>query len=321
MTALDISIVIPAYNAEKFIIDALESICQQTQLPCEVIVVNDGSTDRTGPVIQKWIDNTQPGFPVCLIQQTNKGLPATRNVGIAHATGQWIALLDADDIWENTHLEKLNFALDLEPAAIAAYGAGRLLHDGKVGEVLYDDFWDKPSRQYGKPISGTPCYLIDHQIFPRLIKGNFIKPSSLMFDRRIAMEIGLFNEALRTAEDREFLARLSRKGIFVYHSEPVTQYRWHDDNISQTKNAKRNAENALRALKVIHDNKDLQLNHDEIAACLREIRATANGYLYACCKEGWKQYGKGLGLVRQLFGFWTALTSVNPKYIVLSFIS
>ena len=93
------SVVIPAYNAEKFIDDAIQSVLGQTYTDYELIVVDDGSTDKT-PLIVKGYENS-----VRCIQQENKGLSAARNTGIEHATGKWVAFLDADDTW---HAEKLS---------------------------------------------------------------------------------------------------------------------------------------------------------------------------------------------------------------------
>ena len=316
MSSCDVSVVIPAYNAEHFIVDALDSISRQTRLPFEVIVINDGSSDRTRQVIQDWIEKAAIDYPVYLHTQENRGLPATRNVGIGHAKGKWIALLDADDIWEPCHLAELMAATDIVPSAIAAYGAGRLLVGEATDDKLYDDFWDNPSQKFGQQIGSTSRFVIDFGVFPRLIKGNFIKPSSLMFSRESANEIGLFNETLRTAEDREFLVRLLRKGDFIYSRVAITQYRWHDDNISQTKNSKRNMENALRALRVIGENDQLALNRDEIAALRSEVRLATKGYLYVCSLEGIKTYVNGVGFVKKSFGLGNAWLAMNPKDMI-----
>ena len=318
MTTREVSVVIPAYNAEHFVIDALESIERQTRLPKEVLIINDGSTDKTFDFVQEWISARDHGFPIHLFSQNNQGLPATRNFGIRQATGRWIALLDADDIWESCHIEELLSALESAPSAIAAYGAGRLLVGTVVNDVLYDDFWDNPSKKFGKKIDPTSYLSIERNIFSRLIHGNFIKPSSLIFSKQVAIDIGCFDESLRTGEDREFLVRLLFKGTFVYSSVPITRYRWHDDNISQTKNAKRNMENGLRALKKIITNNTLELDYSQNEACLTEIRSAINAYLYVCARSAWREYINGVKVVSELFNRWTAALALRPKHIVRS---
>ena len=303
MTKDDVSVVIPAYNAEKFIVDALESTLNQTHLPREVLIINDGSNDQTFKTIEGWIEKTKSTYPAyTLLTQDNHGLPATRNVGIRRATGRWIALLDADDIWEPNHLSELLAAAAQIPSAVASYGAGRLLVGAEVKDLLYDDFWDSPSRKFGRAIGVSSYLQIDRKIFPRLIQGNFIKPSSLLFDRRLSIDIGLFDTTLRTGEDREFLVRLIFNGNLVYSPVPITQYRWHADNISQTKNAKRNAENSLRALCKITENRALGLNKDELLACRQAIEIAVKEYLYICSNADWRSYFDGLQVVAELFG-------------------
>ena len=157
------------------------------------------------------------------------------------------------------------------------------------------------------------CRLIKQYL---LIEGNFIKPSSLMFLRQTAVDIGLFNEKLRTAEDREFMVRLLRAGDFVYSPEPITQYRWHEENISQGKNARRNSENALRALRLIAGNAELALNPVERAACDKVITEAAAGYLYLSVCEGWGPYRQGLAFLAENFGRGLALRSWRPKHVL-----
>ena len=316
--APQISVVIPAYNAAGFITDALDGIARQTLLPVQVVVVNDGSKDATSQVIRDWVAQHHAPFSVCLHDQTNSGISATRNQGIRLATGDWIAFLDADDIWEPFHLATLVAALALVPSAIAAYGAGRLFAGDVPNERLYDDFWGNPSKKYGAPLAGTACYRIDATIFPRLVKGNFIKPSSLVVARSAIDTVGLFNESLGTAEDREFLVRLVLLGDFVYTSESITRYRWHDDNASQIKNAQRNAANGLRAIQMVRDNPALRLSPANRAACLAEMQACAKDYMYLCCQKGWREYREGLVFIRQLSGWGGALRVVHPKHIARS---
>ena len=313
-----ISVVIPAYNAANFISQALDSIALQTLAPREVIVVDDGSTDETVDTVRQWIAkaNTDALFPVHLLTQENCGAPATRNRGVLHATGQWIALLDADDIWEPEHLDELLQALKLDSAAIGAYGAGRLIENGVLHERLYDDFWDSPSKKFGNAIPNTNCYRIDFRVFSRLLHGNFIKPSSLLFSKQAALNVGLFNESLRSAEDREFLVRLIREGPLVYSAVPITRYRWHDENLSQTKNAKKNLANGMRALKLIGDNSALKLNPAECAAYRSEVQQLTTEFLYACSQGGISAYREGLWLVSGLFGSICMLTSIKIKHLI-----
>ncbi len=98
MSTADVAVVIPAYNAEKLLPRALRSVLTQTVAPREVLVVDDGSSDGTSDVARSF------GAPVRCIRQENAGAAAARNRGIAEATAEWIAFLDADDWWEPERL-------------------------------------------------------------------------------------------------------------------------------------------------------------------------------------------------------------------------
>lgn len=320
MVPNDVSVVIPAYNAESFITDALDSIFRQTFSPAEVIVVNDGSRDRTAQAIEQWIRQHQPAYPVRLINQANRGIAATRNEGIQRASGAWIAFLDADDVFEPGHLAALLQTVALHPGAIGAFASGRLMVDGKVVDARYDDYWDNPCVKYGRKLDGIDAYVIGKAVFPRLIKGNFIKPSSLMVSRTSANEVGLFNVDLGTAEDREFLVRLIMRGDFVYSPEPITRYRWHDDNASHVRNAHRNMENGLKALKVIAGNRSLGLGPVELTACAEAISAGTREYFYISSQNGPAVYWKSVWFVRDNFGCAVALRALSPKNIARSFL-
>lgn len=314
----NISVVIPAYNAASFIEDALNSINSQTLIPAEVIVVNDGSFDSTPELVEQWIRNNSPGYPVHLHSQNNRGLSGARNEGVRIAKFRWIALLDADDVFEPNHLEELFNIVSRFPDVVAAYGAGRVFSNDVLHNLQYDEFWDNPSQKFGIKIKDSDLLRITNSIFPRLIKGNFIKPSSFIFLKDIAVDIGLFNEHLVTAEDREFLVRLIRKGDFIYTPVSITRYRWHENNATQLKNSKRNSENGLMALKVIRENINLNLSSSEIEACDDAIRSAAYDYLYLASQGGISEYLKGVNFIDKNFKCINSLAGIGFKGLVRS---
>ena len=104
-----VSIIVPAYNADRFINETIDSILKQTYDSWELIIVNDGSTDKTKEIIGKYISSDSR---IRIINQSNKGVSIARNTGIENAQGQFIALLDADDLWLEDNLkEKVNLLL------------------------------------------------------------------------------------------------------------------------------------------------------------------------------------------------------------------
>ena len=117
-----ISIVIPAYNQAEYLEDAIESAYNQTCPAHEIIVVNDGSTDNTQEIAERYMFKELPGIesPVRVINQTNKGLPSARNTGIMNATGDYIQFLDADDMLKENALQRITQEIiQLNPDIVA----------------------------------------------------------------------------------------------------------------------------------------------------------------------------------------------------------
>lgn len=98
-----VSVIIPAYNAEEFIGETLTSIMNQSYQNLEIIVINDGSTDQTSNIVHTFIERDNR---IVLIEKENSGVASTRNAGIKHARGEFIAPVDADDLWYSTKIEK-----------------------------------------------------------------------------------------------------------------------------------------------------------------------------------------------------------------------
>lgn len=120
------SIVVPLYNTERYIAEALNSIAAQTFTDFEVIVVNDQSSDN-GPAIAARFANADDRFRV--VSQENRGLAGARNTGIRESRGRYIALLDADDLWESGKLEKHFAHLESNPGVGVSYAPSRMIDD------------------------------------------------------------------------------------------------------------------------------------------------------------------------------------------------
>lgn len=143
------SIIMPVYNGAKFINGAIQSILEQTYQDWELIIVNDGSTDETPKILEKYADNKK----IQILTQENGGVSVARNNGVAKAKGSHIALLDADDLWHKNHLEVLNNMIEKYPSA-GLYGTfavtelanGKLLTEcsyfkGREETVFLEDFF------------------------------------------------------------------------------------------------------------------------------------------------------------------------------------
>jgi glycosyltransferase involved in cell wall biosynthesis len=217
MNAPLISICIPAYNAEQFLSAALESIRVQRFTDWELIVTEDGSRDSTEDIVRKFALSVQQPVRYERHEQ-NLGLPATRNTGIAAARGEWIALLDADDVWTTGHLEAA--------AALIPGTSSELIH---AGSVLFDS-------DTGREIevrAPTPQMLAE---FPRsLFYGAYtIQPSSVLLRRCLWEAVGGFDPTFRYVEDREMWIRCARTGAqFTYTGLNTCLYRKHPRAMSR----------------------------------------------------------------------------------------
>jgi glycosyltransferase involved in cell wall biosynthesis len=220
-----ISVIIPAYNAERFIALTLQSIHEQTLPAAEVIVVDDGSADRTFEIARD--------FNVRIIRQSNMGLSAARNAGIRAATQPWIALIDADDLWARDKIEQQWKALSLCPEAdMVSCDYQRIDSRGHLLDL--PQFDPHLRRQYslahGSPLepSATVFKKVSGDLFPLFS----LLPSTILVKREALLASGLFDEKLRCTEDLEcFLRVLADRSLLVIE-RPLVYYRRHEDNLS-----------------------------------------------------------------------------------------
>src|SRR5450631_4215512 len=110
-----VSIIMPVYNMEQFIRLAVDSVLSQTYLDYELVIIDDGSIDGSKSIAQEYINLFSPGITIIYHYQSNQGLACARNTGIAISSGEYIALLDPDDIWLPDRLEKEVEVLDKNP--------------------------------------------------------------------------------------------------------------------------------------------------------------------------------------------------------------
>jgi glycosyltransferase involved in cell wall biosynthesis len=198
---IGISVVVPAYNAARFLPRCLKSVFAQTLQPEEVIVVDDGSTDNTAIVAAE--------FGAHVISRPNGGISAARNTGIRSASCEWIALLDADDNWLPEKLERQ--AARIRNGTVLVYTGVRFFDDhGSRGEQLaIDPMLAKKKLRYCNPI---PC--------------------TYLARREALIQTGGYREDIRSCEDWEMLVRLQRLGNFEAVPDPLTEVYLHSDSLS-----------------------------------------------------------------------------------------
>ncbi len=196
-----VSVVVPAYNVGSYIEEALVSLERQSFQDFEVLVVDDGSTDDTAQRIQPFC---QRDSRFVLLQKPNGGLSSARNYGIRHARGEYIALLDGDDIYEPDKLSIHVALLDQQADVGVTYSASRAIRDdGRPTFMLLS----------GKPIHPDPLLA--------LLCKNFIgHGSNAVFRRCLFDEVGEFDETLRSSEDSDFWLRVAATQRWRFYREP-----------------------------------------------------------------------------------------------------
>ena len=199
-----ISIIIPAYNAAETITNCVKSVFSQTYKDWEIIIIDDGSKDNTLAVLNLFFKTLSENdlSKIKLIQQNNHGVSKARNVGMETAIGNWIALLDSDDIWMANKLER-QIEILLENPNIDFLGANR------KGEH-YDSFLNI---KFGLLTRLNP---------KNLLYKNFFVTSTVIFRREIIEEIGFFDENQKYCEDVNYFIKISNsKECFLLNESLV----------------------------------------------------------------------------------------------------
>lgn len=209
-----VSVVIPAYNAMKFLPATISSVLAQTYRDFEVLVINDGSSDNTA----EWVtEQQQKDQRIKLISQENKGLAGARNTGIKNASAEYIAFLDADDLWDQTKLAKQVTCLAQNSQAGLVYNWVALIdEDGIV-----------TGRLFKSNASGD--------IWQELTQTNFVGCGSVaMVHRCCFQKCGLFDENLGSyVEDWDMWLRIASDYNFAVIPEALVYYRQHSASASK----------------------------------------------------------------------------------------
>jgi glycosyltransferase involved in cell wall biosynthesis len=208
-----VSVVIPVFNRERYIVRAVESVLNQTCLPLELIVVDDGSTDGTVAALAPYAGRIR------LIRQHNAGVSTARNVGIRAAVGSWIAFLDADDWWKPAKLERQIQLLERYDVKMCftrcETARGELWRDieGVVSSV------QEPGVHYVEDAAASVCLAPRHPYV-----------QSLLVEKQLLEQAGLFDQSLPNAGDTEVLFKLSFYSGYLYLNESLVVIQIGQDN-------------------------------------------------------------------------------------------
>ena len=205
-----ISVVIPTHNRCHTLARALDSVIAQSVQPLEVIVIDDGSTDETGPLLKSHYPQVK------VFRQSNHGVSHARNRGIETAQGDWIAFLDSDDAWYPGKLEAQLRELERNPAT-------RLCHT--------DEHWIRNGKRINQRFRHAKR---GGRIFQHCLPLCAISPSASLIHQSVFADIGYFDEDLPACEDYDFWLRLTAREAVAFCDAPlVIKYGGHQDQLSR----------------------------------------------------------------------------------------
>jgi glycosyltransferase involved in cell wall biosynthesis len=205
-----VSVVIPVFNQERYIVEAVDSVLKQTYDNVELVVVDDGSTDRTAEILKGYGDRIR------YMRQDNAGAATALNRGIEAAKGELVGWLSSDDVYEPAKVERQVEHFDAHP---------------NVG-LTYTDFNVIDGAGRVQKTVRSPYYA-DHKEFIRqLILGNFVNGSSVIARKEALVSTGLFDPVMTYHADANMWLRLLKHHEFGHVPEVLLNYRWHAGNAS-----------------------------------------------------------------------------------------
>jgi glycosyltransferase involved in cell wall biosynthesis len=250
-----ISVVIPTFNSAGLVTDAIDSALAQSRPPTEVIVVDDGSTDDTAKRLACY------GPRIRYIHQPNGGVSAARNRGVAEAAAEYVAFLDADDVWHPRKLERQVAALAAQPGCVL------------LGTHTYDWPGTHPEATSGE---------VQPVFWERLAVRNELVTSSLLARRDTLSAVGPFDTRLQGPEDHDLWIRLAEVGPVGILAAPLTGYRDVPDSLS--KHARRMEEGMWRIVRKLAD-RGAWSGRPLLRALARSVVHHRCAYMYASAGE------------------------------------
>ena len=249
-----ISVIIPTYNRENYIGDAIDSVLQQTCRDVEIIVVDDGSTDGTRDRVAEYGDQVRYVFT------PNRGIGHARNLGMAHARGEFLAFLDSDDLFYPYMLEVESRLLDLHPEVGMVYGEMSAFDDDGYFDryhlkAYHSSAYRDPGNTYDRIFERSralgdfpglhevlaredPDFLqrrayVGH-IFDAYLVNIIVFQNNMLMRRNIVETVGLRNERVKYYEELDYILRISRKHRVCFVDVPTYKLRYHAGQISST---------------------------------------------------------------------------------------
>ena len=251
---VNVSVIIPTYNRKNLLKRALHSVSNQTFVPKEIIVVDDGSSDGT----KDWVLERFPD--VRYIYQDNSGVSSARNSGIKEAIGSWIAFLDSDDEWMPNKLEQ-------QKGVINSFQEAWLCHTNEIwirNGVRVNQM--KKHQKYGG------------NVFENCLDICRISPSSVLIKKEVFEMVGLFDESLKVCEDYDLWLRITAVLPVIFLDQPlIIKYGGHTDQLSRVDSGIEKYR--IQSLEKILSSNSLSISQSKIAISqlIKKLKIFSNG--------------------------------------------
>lgn len=254
-----VTVVIPTYNRSRFVREAVASVLAQREVPMEVIVVDDGSTDDTASVLQAF------GGAIVSVFQAHRGVSAARNRGIQMAGGEWIAFLDSDDLWLPGKLKAQLDFFSQNPGIRICQTEEIWMRNGKRLN---------PKKHHRKP---------QGHAFPLLLERCLVSPSAVVIHRELFQEVGTFDESLPACEDYDLWLRIGyRYPLGLLDDSLIVKRGGHADQLSFSVEAL----DIYRIRSLVNLLQREPLNAEQRCLAFRALENKCRIYATGCRKRG-----------------------------------
>jgi len=292
----EVSIIVPAYEAARFVGATLASVQAQTISSWELILVDDGSTDETLRIAEQY---AAADPRIRALAQANSGPSAARNHGYAAADpgSKYIIFLDADDLWEKDTLKILIGVLERNPDALAAHGTAQYIDAD--GQLIRDEFVEFHQRQrWGIEGNRIVSWATDQptSFAVEVLMERIITAGTVLLRRKALEVAGLWNPDLRMWEDWDLWLRICLHGDIAFTNTVVLRYRRHNNNLSNNQHALETGELRIRQRLIATLKEDA--THRAIAlAGLRHNKKCMSVQFWCLAKSAWRR-GDLLGALK-----------------------
>lgn len=267
-----LSVIIPAHNSAPFIAETLDSVLSQGVENMEIVVMNDGSTDNTGAVVESYVKKHGPEKIIHLKHETPAGPSAARNEAIERARGRLIAFIDADDIWLPNTLQKRIDYLESHPETVLVSADVQNFNSKGVIDESYFK-----SRKVYQAFKAADYELAD--LFSFVLNVCLVFTSTVVVRKNCILEVGGFDESLHVGEDKELYFRLARRYKMKIFPEIMLRRRMHSTNLSNNQVVRRMS--YLQIVKKIKrlDPEFYAANQERLENWLLQMRKEGSYYL------------------------------------------